>query len=77
MEQIKVHLRIFGSLAQIVGDERSVELTSPATVVHAIKGLGMDHSIVSIAIVNGSQATMDTVLGDEDSVMLIPPVTGG
>lgn len=83
-DHIRVQLRFFASLRQVVGEaSQERELASGATVADLMAGLIREYPRLSAAAgavyvaINRAYSGQDTVLRDGDEVALFPPVSGG
>ncbi|MDP2856459.1 MAG: MoaD/ThiS family protein [Bacillota bacterium] len=74
---VRVSVRLFGSLAEKLGERRDVDVTAPATVAGLLQALGLTEKTISIAVVDGVQVPLSASLRDGASLMLVPPVIGG
>lgn len=75
-------LRLFGPAAQAAGTHDDVVDSDTVTgvIASAERRYGPDFAAVvphCRVWVNGEPATADTVVGDDDEVALLPPVSGG
>lgn len=74
---MKVTVKLFALLRDGRGKQVELELAGAATVSSALLALGIQHSAVSMLLVNGQSANLDTALADGDVVSVFPPVGGG
>jgi molybdopterin converting factor small subunit len=80
---MKINLLLFGIAKEVVGSNKAVldvpDRTSVIDLKRILKGIypdlhHLDHMSVAI---NSSYARPDQVIGADDEVALIPPVSGG
>jgi molybdopterin converting factor small subunit len=81
---MRVQVVFFGVLKDVIGRaSESLELAEPATVADVIEHYqgrvpGLSKLLPSVALsVNQHYAGPGTVLGENDEVALLPPVSGG
>lgn len=60
-----------------MGERRDVDIPGSATVADLLQALGLTEKTVSIAVMDGVQVPLSSVLRDGARVMLVPPVIGG
>lgn len=73
----KIRVRLFGTIAQQLGDMRAVELEPGSKVADLLQALGLREDDIPLCIVNGIQVSKDAPLSDGAEVMLFPVVAGG
>jgi molybdopterin converting factor small subunit len=69
------HLRRHAPLG--AGSEFVLRLPPKADVGAAMAALKMEPLPVKVILVNGRQASVDDALGDDDLLVIFPPVEGG
>lgn len=73
--QIKV--RLFANLRDGREKEMMMDFTENATPKDIIKRLDIPEKNAAIIMVNGIGVKLDTILKDNDTVSIFPPVGGG
>jgi molybdopterin converting factor subunit 1 len=80
---VRVRVRLFASLRELLGPERSLELPDGATAEEVWQALAREAPALaarrpSLAVaVNREYAGFETALREGDEVGFIPPVSGG
>lgn len=72
-----VEVRLFATLRE--GREKVVfmDMAEGATVLVPVSQLNIPLEDIAILLVNGRDATLNTVLNENDKVSIFPPVGGG
>jgi len=55
----------------------SLEIPEGACVSRAIEKIGLQHWEVGLVLINGTHATKESILKDQDQLTLIAPLVGG
>jgi molybdopterin converting factor small subunit len=81
---MQVTVRFFSFFCQIVGTDRlSVELADGASVAELLSSLSIqfDHPLLEneqvVALINQKQASHQSILNENDYVLLLPVLAGG
>jgi len=79
---IEVELRLFGSLGRFLKDgqideQGLIQVNDGSTIEDVIKNLNIDHDETKIILVNGRPCELNSVLRDDDRVVIFPAVVGG
>ena len=77
---MRIRVRLFATLRSHGPqgqDPFPLELPQGASVDEALKALGIPPEIQKVILVNGRHAKEETLLEEEDSLTLFPPVEGG
>ncbi len=79
---IEVELRLFGSLGRFLKDGQIdekglIQVNDGSTIEDIIKNLNIDRDETKIILVNGRPCELDSVLRDDDRVVIFPAVVGG
>jgi sulfur-carrier protein len=74
---LKIIVRLFATFRD--GRQKILDMNLPehATPQSIIDALGIDQAEVAILLVNGRDGKLDTLLVENDTVSLFPPVGGG
>jgi molybdopterin converting factor small subunit len=72
-----ITVRLFATFRD--GRQKVLELNlpEPATPQSVIDKLGIDQAEVAILLINGRDGKLDTILMENDTISLFPPVGGG
>jgi molybdopterin synthase sulfur carrier subunit len=77
---MRINVRLLSSLRQYFpydGSNFQIELEAGATVNQIQSKLQIPPSVTQVILVNGYHGNGDTVLVDDDTVTLFPPMGGG
>ncbi len=79
---MKVSVRAYGSIREIVGAERpgdivEVDVAPGSTVASVAEYLGVSPGMVFLAILDGEPCDLAARVGEGAEVTLMPPFTGG
>jgi len=79
---IEVELKIFGSLRRFLKDGQIdekglIQINDGSTIEDIIKNLNIDRDETKIILVNGRPCELDSVLRDDDRIVIFPAVVGG
>ncbi len=77
---MKIHIKLLGSLHIDLGlDSGTIELTPKkgTKVGELVKELGLNPEEVWLVVVNDVRVSADYSVKNGDSVVIVPPVTGG
>ena len=74
-----IHVKTLGTLKSLEEGTKVIPLEIPegASVSHAIEKLGMKDWEVGLVLINGTHATKESILKDQDQLTLIAPIVGG
>ena len=74
-----IHVKTFGTLKTLEEGAKVVPLEIPegASVSRAIERMGLQDWEVGIVLINGTHATKESLLKDQDQLTLIAPLVGG
>ena len=77
-----IHVALYAGLTRYLprgAQNRTATLDVPdgATVLDAMRQLGMPDDVPCVPVVDGKRATAETVLRDGETLSLFPPLTGG
>jgi molybdopterin synthase sulfur carrier subunit len=76
---MKVNVKLMSIFAEYSkeGDDGKTEIKEGVTVLDVVKELGLPEKQVRLIAVNGRQSDINTVLSEDDTVFIFPPVAGG
>jgi len=74
---MKVEIRLFASLRKYSLPQEEMELAEGTTVGDLLERIGISHSEVAVALVNGRHAPNELPLSDGETIALFPPIAGG
>ena len=79
---IEVELKLFGNLRRFLKDGQIdekglIQINDGSTIEDIIKNLNIDRDETKIILVNGRPCELDSVLRDDDRVVIFPAVVGG
>lgn len=74
---MKITVKLFATFRDGRQKVIDMNLTETATPQSIIDTLGIHQADVAILLVNGRDGSFDTLLEDNDTVSLFPPVGGG
>lgn len=74
---IHVTVRLFATLRQNREKEMIMEVPDGATTKDIIERLNIHQKDAAILFINGRGAKLDTILEDNDTVSIFPPLGGG
>ena len=79
---IEVELKLFGSLRRFLKDGQIdekglIQINDGSTIEDIIKNLNIDRDETKIILVNGRPCELDSILRDDDRVVIFPAVVGG
>jgi molybdopterin synthase sulfur carrier subunit len=74
---LKVTVKLFATFRDGRQKIIPMELTEPSTPQNIIDALGIEQKEVAILLINGRDGSFDTILQENDTVSLFPPVGGG
>ncbi|HXZ36782.1 MAG TPA: MoaD/ThiS family protein [Thermodesulfobacteriota bacterium] len=74
-----IHVKTLGTLKSLEEGPKVISLEVPegAPVSDAIEKLGMKDWEVGLVLINGTHATKESILKDQDQLTLIAPIVGG
>ena len=77
-----VHVALYAGLSRYLptgaqNRETAIDVPEGATALGVKRLLGMPDDLPSILVVNGRQATHETVLREGETLSLFPPLAGG
>lgn len=74
---MQVKVKLFATLRNNRQKEMMMDLTQGATPKDIIDRLDISAEEATIIMINGRGANLDTVLEDNDTVAIFPPIGGG
>ncbi|ABR50713.1 thiamineS protein [Alkaliphilus metalliredigens QYMF] len=74
---MEVKVRLFATLRDGRGKELMLDLPGEVTPERIINELDIPQKEIAILLINGRDGTFSTILKEEDTVSLFPPVGGG
>lgn len=76
---MKITVKLFASLREGRFKEKDIEFPDDTTVQEVLKQLSITREEMEIGIlfINGKRAQFASVLRDEDTLAIFPPVAGG
>ncbi|MEW9121351.1 MAG: MoaD/ThiS family protein [Thermotaleaceae bacterium] len=74
---VQVKVKLFATLRNNRQKEMMMDLTQGATPKDIIDRLDISAEEATIIMINGRGANLDTVLEDNDTVAIFPPIGGG
>lgn len=74
---MKVHLKLYSIIQDEAAKNITVSLSRGATVSDLMQQQSISADDVCVLVVNKQDATFDTILNDNDSITMIPPIAGG
>lgn len=74
---IHATVRLFATLRENREKEMIMDLPDGAAIKDIIERLGIAQKDAAILMVNGRGAKLDTILKENDTVSIFPPVGGG
>ena len=77
MSTATITIKLFGPLRKTGESELQLSITENETILAAIERLSIEHHPSYLYSVNGRHAKADAPLHDGDTLMVIPPVSGG
>ncbi len=74
-----IHVKTLGTLKSLEEGPKIISLEVPqgAPVSRAIEKLGIKDWEVGLVLINGTHATKESTLKDQDQLTLIAPIVGG
>jgi len=74
-----IHVKTIGTLKTLEEETKVIPLEIPegASVSRAIERMGLKDWEVGLVLINGTHATKESVLKNQDQLTLIAPLVGG
>ena len=76
-ENLKIFVKLFANLRDNREKEQYMDFKEGMTPKDVIENLGIPVGDVAIIMINGRRVELDTVILEDDTVALFPPVGGG
>jgi molybdopterin converting factor small subunit len=77
---VQVEVRLYATLKEYAPERKQllmVDLPRGAKIRELLERIGIPEDEEIVILVGGRPANRETVLGDEDRVVMFPPVAGG
>ncbi len=72
-----IKVKLFAYFRDGRGKELDFEYRENLTILDIASELGIEKHLLAITLINGKRFSLDTVVEDEKTVFLFPPVGGG
>lgn len=74
---MKIIVKLFANLRENREKEQVLSFEEGITAIEVIRSLGIPIEDVAIIMINGRRVESDTILLENDTIALFPPVGGG
>ncbi len=72
-----IKVKLFAYFRDGRGKEVDIEYQENLTILDIANQLNLEEHLLAITLINGKRYSLDTVVEDEKTVYLFPPVGGG
>ncbi len=76
-ENMKIKVKLFATLRENRGKIVDLDVEHQVNVLHIMNILEIKKEDIAILLVNGLDATLDTILSENDTLSVFPPIGGG